>query len=78
LLKSVVLSAYTAIFKIKVWVPLDYFIEVKAINTGGTDLTVRSTSWGALEVFFIVFLGALALLLYAIALTVIERNIGFK
>jgi hypothetical protein len=29
-------------------------------------------------VFFIVFLGALALLLYAMALTVIGKNIGFK
>jgi hypothetical protein len=29
-------------------------------------------------VFFIVFLGALALLLCAIALTVIGKNIGFK
>jgi len=46
--------------------------------TGGIGLIVRSTSLGALEVFFTVFLGALALLLCAMALTKIGNNIGFK
>ena len=41
-------------------------------------LIVRSTSLGALEVFFVVFLGALALLLCVMALTKIGNNIGFE
>jgi len=45
---------------------------------GGVGLTVRSTSLGALEVFFAVFLGALALLLCVMALTRIGNNIDFK
>ena len=57
---------------------MDYSIKIKSINIDSTDLTVRFTSWGALKVFFIVFLGALALLLCAIVLIVIGKNIGFK
>ena len=53
---------------------LDYSIIVE----GGIGLIVRSTSLGALEVFFTVFLGTLALLLFIIALTKIGNNIGFK
>ena len=45
---------------------------------GNIGLIVRSTSLGALEVFFAVFLGALALLLCDIALTGIGKNIGFE
>ena len=45
---------------------------------GSAGSTVRSTSSGALEVFFAVFLGALALLLCVMALTEIGKNIGFK
>ena len=48
------------------------------IVEGSIGLIVRSTSLGALEVFFTVFLGALALLLFVIALTKIGNNIGFK
>ena len=66
--------AYIIIFRIKVWGSLNYSITVK----GSIGLIVRSTSLGALEVFFTVFLGALALLLYVIALTKIGNNIGFK
>jgi len=44
----------------------------------GIGLTVRSTSLGALEAFFAVFLGALALLLCVMALTEIGNNIGFE
>ena len=50
------------------------FIIVK----GSIGLTVRSTSLGALEVFFVVFLSALALLLCDIVLTGIGKNIGFE
>ena len=67
-------SAYTNILRIKVQRSLGYSITVE----GGIGLTVRSTSSGALEVFFTVFLGALALLLFVIALTEIGNNIGFK
>ena len=67
-------SAYTIILRIKVQGSLDYSITVE----GSIGLTVRSTSLGALEVFFTVFLGALALLLYIMALTKIGNNIGFK
>ena len=49
------------------------FITVKGIS-----LIVRLISSSALKVFFIVFLGALALLLYIIVLTKIGNNIGFK
>ena len=66
--------AYTIIFRIKVWRSLGYSTTVE----GGIGLIVRSTSLGALEVFFAVFLGALALLLFVIALTKIGNNIGFK
>ena len=41
-------------------------------------MIVRSTSLGALEVFFTVFLGALSLLLCVVALTEMGNNIGFK
>ena len=53
-------------------------IIVEGVGIGGAGSIVRSTSLGALEVFFTVFLGALALLLYVIALTRIGNNIGFK
>jgi len=66
--------AYTIIFRIKVWRSLGCSIIVE----GSIGSIVRSTSLGALEVFFIVFLGALALLLFVIALTKIGNNIGFK
>ena len=49
-----------------------------AIVEGSIGLIVRSISLGALEVFFVVFLDALALLLFIIALTKIGNNIGFK
>ena len=67
-------SAYTIILRIKVRGSLDYSIIVE----GSIGLTVRSTSLGALEVFFAVFLGTLALLLCVIALTKIGNNIGFE
>jgi hypothetical protein len=51
---------------------------VKGVGIGGIGLTVRSTSLSALEVFFTVFLSALALLLCTMALTKIRNNIGFK
>jgi len=70
--------AYTIIFRRKVRRSLGYFIVVEGVGIGGVGLIVRSTSLGALEVFLIVFLGALALLLCAIALTKIGNNIGFK
>ena len=57
---------------------MGYPIIVEGINIGGVGSIVRSTSLGTLEVFFIVFLGALALLLCVIALTRIGNNIGFK
>ena len=50
------------------------FIIVK----GSIGITVRSTSSSALKVFFAVFLGILALLLYDMALIRIGKNIGFK
>ena len=65
---------YIIILRIKVRGSLDYSITVE----GSIGLIVRSTSFGALEVFFTVFLGALALLLYIIALTKIGNNIGFE
>ena len=52
--------------------------ELLLIIEGGIGLIVRSTSLGALKVLFTVFLGALALLLYVIALTIIGKNIGFE
>jgi hypothetical protein len=66
--------AYTNILRIKVRRSLGCSTTVE----GGIGLIVRSTSLGALEVFFAVFLGALALLLFIIALTKIGNNIGFK
>jgi len=45
---------------------------------GGINSTVRSTSSSALKIFFIVFLGALALLLCIMALTKKGNNIGFE
>jgi len=51
---------------------------VEGVGIGGVGLTVRSTSLGAFEVFFAVFLGALALLLCVMALTKIGNNIGFE
>ena len=57
---------------------MGYPIIVEGINIGGVGSIVRSTSLGALEVFFAIFLSALALLLYVIALTRIGNNIGFK
>ena len=48
------------------------------IVKSGVGMTVRSTSSGALEIFFAVFLGALALLLCDMALTRIGKNIGFE
>ena len=65
---------YIIILRIKVRGSLDCSITVE----GSIGLIVRSTSLGALEVFFTVFLGALALLLCVIALTKIGNNIGFK
>jgi hypothetical protein len=64
----------TIILRIKVRGSLDCSIIVE----GSIGLTVRSTSLGALEVFFAVFLGALALLLYVMALTKIGNDIGFE
>jgi len=69
-----VVSAYTIVFRIKVRGSLDCSITVE----GGIGSTVRSTSLGALEVFFAVFLGALALLLCVMALTEIGNSIGFE
>jgi hypothetical protein len=57
---------------------LSYSTTVEGVGIGGVDLIIKSTSLGTLEVFFTVFLGALTLLLYAIALTKIGNNIGFK
>ena len=74
LLNIFMVSAYTIIFRIKV----QRSLGCSTIVEGGVGLTVRSTSSGALEVFFAVFLGALALLLFVIALTKIGNNIGFK
>ena len=51
---------------------------VEGVGIGSIGLTVRSTSLGALKVFFAVFLGALALLLCVMVLTKIGNNIGFK
>ena len=53
-------------------------IIVEGISIGSLGLIVRFTSLGALEVFFIVFLGTLALLLCVMALIKIGNNIGFK
>ena len=74
LLNIFIVLAYITIFRIKVRRSLGCFITVE----GSIGLIVRSTSLGALEVFFAVFLGALALLLFIIALTKIGNNIGFK
>jgi hypothetical protein len=74
LLNIFVVSACTNILRIKVRRSLGCSIIVE----GGVGSIVRSTSLGALEVFFVVFLGALALLLFVIALTKIGNNIGFK
>jgi hypothetical protein len=71
---SFVVSAYTSILRIKVRRSLGCSTTVE----GGVGSTVRSTSSGALEVFFAVFLDALALLLFVMALTKIGNNIGFK
>ena len=65
---------YIIVLRIKVRGSLDCSITVE----GGIGLIVRSTSLGALEVFFIVFLGTLALLLCAMALTVIGKKIGYE
>ena len=65
---------YTSIFKIKV----QRFLGCSTTVEGGIGLTVRSTSSGALEVFFAAFLRASALFLYIMALTEIGNNIGFK
>ena len=56
------------------------FTIVESVGIGGIGLIVRSTctSLNGLEVFFAVFLGALALLLFVMVLTEIENNIGFK
>ena len=62
-------------FKIKARRSLGCSIIVEGISIGNLGSIVRSTS---LEVFFVVFLGALALLLCVMALTEIENNIGFK
>jgi len=51
---------------------------VEGVSIGSVGSTVRSTSSGAFEVFFAVFLGALALLLCVMALTKIGNNIGFE
>ena len=53
-------------------------ITVKGISIGSIGLAVRSTSSGALKVFFAVFLGALALLLCVMTLTEIGNDIGFE
>ena len=74
LLDIFVVSAHTIVLRIKVRGSLDCSITVE----GGVGSTVRSTSSGALEVFFAVFLGALALLLCVMALTEIGNNIGFE
>jgi hypothetical protein len=74
LLNIFIVSACTNILRIKVRRSLGCSTTVE----GGVGSTVRSTSSGALEVFFAVFLGALALLLFVIALTEIGNNIGFK
>ena len=74
MLNIFVVLVYIIIFRIKVYRSLDYSIIVE----GSIGLIVRSTSSGALEVFFAVFLGALALLLCVIALTKIGNNIGFE
>jgi len=68
--------AYIIIFRRKVRRSLGYFI-VEGVGIG-IGLTVRSTSSGALEAFFAVFLGALALLLCVMALTEIGNDVGFK
>ena len=69
---------YIIIFRIKFRRSLGCSIIVEGVSIDSVGLIVRSTSLGALEVFFIVFLGAFALLLCAIALTKIGNNIGFK
>ena len=53
---------------------------VKGVSIGSIGLIVRSiyTFLNVLKVFFIVFLGALALLLFVMVLTKIGNNIGFK
>ena len=65
-------------FKIKARRSLGCSIIVEGIRIGNLGSIVRSTSLGALEVFFVVFLGVLALLLCVMALTEIGNNIGFK
>ena len=65
---------YISIFKIKVRRFLGYPIVIKS-NTGST---VKFIFLGALEVFFAVFLGALAFFLCVMALTKIKNNIGFE
>jgi len=57
---------------------LGFSTTVEGVSIGSLGLIVRVTSLGALEVFFIVFLGALALLLCVMALTKIRNNIGYK
>jgi len=57
---------------------LGCFTTVEGVSIGGIGLTVRSSSSSALKMFFKIFLSALALLLYIIALTKIEKNIDFK
>ena len=74
LLNIFIVLAYTIIFRIKVRRSLG----CSTIVEGSVGLIVRSASLGALEVFFAVFLGTLALLLFIIALTKIGNNIGFK
>jgi hypothetical protein len=71
LLNIFVVSAYTIILRIKVRGSL-------GCSTIVEGSIVRSTSLGALEEFFAVFLGALALLLCVMALTEIGNSIGFK
>ena len=80
LLNIFVALVYIIIFKIKGWRSLGCFIIVESVSIGGIGLYIRFiyTSLNGLEVFFIVFLGALALLLFVMVLTKIENNIGFK
>lgn len=73
LLNIFVVSAYTMIFRIKVQRSLGCSTIVKGVGIGGVGLTVRSSSSGAFGVFIAVFLGALALLLYVMALTEIGK-----
>ena len=78
LLNIFMVLAYKIRFRIKVRRSLGCSITVECIGIGGIGSIVRSTSFGAFEVFFAVFKGALALLLFVIALTKIGNNIGFE